>query len=215
MIVPSPSTKRSLQEAASRYHEALLGDDEALSYLIDHRKITKEALQSFSLGVVREPVSGHEYMRNRLSFPYITRTGIVSIRFRYLGDPKAAGAQKFLSSTGDVPRIYNVNVLADNDKIYVCEGETDTIMCWMAGIPAIGIPGANAFRTEFARVLRHRAVVVLADNDDDGQGKKFSDEIFTSINGCDTVMMPRGHDVSSFTAEHGIDALREKVGYEQ
>lgn len=214
MIVPKPSTKKLLEEATEKYHQDLLRDDEALSYLIDQRNYGKEALGYFRIGVVREPLSGHEYMKGRLAFPYVTRTGVVSIRFRYLGDHKKTGSQKFISITGDVSRIYNVLALVGREKIFVCEGETDTITCWMAGIPAIGIPGTSSFRPEFARVLRHRAVVVLADNDDDGQGKKFSDEVFTSLNGSDTILMPRGHDVSSFAAEYGLDAFREKVGYE-
>lgn len=212
MIVPSPKLRKSLERAAQSYHKQLANDDEALNYLVRGRGISRSALDFFQLGVVRDPEPGHEQFRDRISFPYHTPTGITSIRFRRLSDNPDTKAPKFLSIVGDVTRLYNVSALIDTTKIYICEGETDTIACWQAGLPAVGVPGAMNWQAPFSRVFRNRDVVVLADNDDNGEGKKFADHIFRSVDGCDIVLMPQGYDVSLFTQEYGVDALRKKVG---
>lgn len=214
MLVPKPSTRSSLEEATVRYHQDLMNDEEALSYLIKERQLSKEALVSFRIGVVRNPEIGHEQFQDRISFPYITRGGITTIRFRFLGDNKAAGKSKFLSLSGDVPRLYNISSILRSDKIYVCEGETDTVTCWMAGIPSVGISGATAWASAFSRVFRHHDITVLADNDDSGAGLEMSRMISKALDGCDTILLPRGHDVSSYAAEFGLEALRLKVGYD-
>ncbi len=210
--MPSEKSKRSLRVAALSYHAQLKQDDEAMRYLTEDRKFTKEAIAHFGLGVVRQPEGGHETFLNRISFPYVTVGGVTSIRFRYLGDHKLSGAQKFLGQIGNSARLYNVTSILDQAKVYVCEGETDTVAAWMAGLPAVGVPGVTSWKPPFARVFMNREVVVLADNDDSGEGKKFADQIYRSLDGCDTILMDRGYDVARYAAEFGIDKLREKVG---
>lgn len=212
MIVPKPATKKLLAAASGEYHDQLIRDQRALTYLVEERRISREAVDFFSLGIARNPIDGHENFRGRISFPYFTATGITTIRFRYLGDHKRDNAKKFLSITGDVARLYNAPALMKASRIALCEGETDTIACWMAGIPAVGLPGATSWKANFSRIFRNREVLVLADNDDSGEGQRFAEGIYKSLEGCDIILMPKGHDVSSFTAEHGISALRAKVG---
>ena len=43
-----------------------------------------EAARLARLGVVEEAEIGHETFQGRLSIPYITKTGVVDIRFRSL-----------------------------------------------------------------------------------------------------------------------------------
>ncbi len=74
----STSQKESLMRAAKYYHSAL---HEAEDYLAE-RGITLEVAKKVGLGVVLDPVTGHEQYENRLSIPYITRTGVVDLRFR-------------------------------------------------------------------------------------------------------------------------------------
>lgn len=227
MIVPRSSIKIGLEKATQEYHSQLTEDQEALNYLVDGRRITREAIDHFRLGVVRDPLDGHENFKNRISFPYYTATGITTIRFRRLGDRENDRRSKFLFITGDVPRLYNAPVLLQEQHVALCEGETDTITCWMAGIAAVGIPGANAWSPAFRRVFRNREIKVLADNDEvhpkdpktgeplkdwRPKGELFAQEIYRSLEGCEIIKMPRGHDVSSFAAEYGLDALRAKVG---
>lgn len=215
MIVPSPSAKESLERATETYHQQLMKDDGALEYLYS-RKILKETAVYFRLGIVREPVSGDEAFMGRLSFPYITPTGIVTIRFRTLGDP--GERSKFLVNPGEIQRPYNVSALRNAVKVFICEGETDTIAGHQSGLPCVGFPGAQSWNKEttrqFSRIFRNRKVSVLADNDDQGAGKDFADDIYRALGHATTIMMPSGMDVSKYVATHGEAALRELVGYE-
>lgn len=223
VIVPKLDILKSLEEATEAYHAQLLTDDPALQYLMKDRGLSKEALEYFRLGVVRDPQQGHENYKNRLVFPYITDGGVTSVRFRYLGDP--GERSKFLSVAGDGARPYNVKSLRGNSEVFVCEGETDTIGCWMAGLPAVGFPGAETWEAKdesdqklgfiFARMLYNRKVTVLADNDDKGAGSDFAKDVLRFLGGCAIINMPPGYDVSKFVLDFGTEALREKVHYEK
>lgn len=223
VIVPKIDTKKSLEAATAEYQRQLQNADEALAYLQKDRGISSEALEYFRLGYVRDPQPGHESFRGRISFPYITPGGIVSVRFRYLGDH--GDRSKFLYVTGDSPRPYNCGSLRGSSTVFVCEGETDTIAAWQAGLPAIGFPGAETWMAKdkvsgvplgmiWSRILWNRHVTILADNDDQGAGKEFAQDIYRFLGGCDIIMMDSGHDVSTYVLDHGGQALRKKVGYE-
>jgi DNA primase len=117
------------------------------------------------------------------------------------------------SESGAGSTIYNVMALTSNvDTIYVCEGEFDTISAVQAGLPAIGIPGANSWQSVYGRLLRFRRVVILADNDDHGEGMKFAETVQSSTRGARIVLMPQGEDVNSFLVKNGEEELRKHVG---
>lgn len=211
--MPKPDTKRLLEEATEEYQEQLLKDEEGLTYL-EERGITSEAQDYFRLGIVRTPIKGHESYLNRLVFPYVTPTGVVTLRFRVLGKPQEKQA-KFLSLPGDESRLYNTPELVGTERIYLCEGETDTIAAWQAGLPAVGLPGANQWSAHsrvFGRVFANRQVTVLVDNDDKGAGLSFAQDVYRTLGGCKSVLMPKGHDVSSYIRDSGEEAFRRLLG---
>lgn len=191
----------------------------AEKYLLN-RGITKEAMTYFRLGFVgSDPFPGHEFKENRLAIPYITPTGIVQIRFRAIpvdgvpGNPE--DSPKVLSLANSGTMLYNTrDMLLDNPVVAICEGELDTVTAHMAGIPAVGIPGAKAWEKlrNVKRAFRFRKVVILADNDDKGDGRKLAEEIQADIRGARIVLMDEGHDVNSYVKENGLDALKAKVG---
>lgn len=193
------------------YEKQLLESEEALTYLLK-RGITSEAQNYFRLGYVQDPLEGHENYKGRISFPYVTPGGVTGIRFRAVGDPE--GRSKFLSLPGDIPRLYNTQSLVSHMDVYICEGQTDVIACWIAGLPAVGLPGAMTWKKEahvFSRIFTNRHVSVLADNDDEGAGMDFANDIYRTLGGCRIVLMPKGHDVSSYLLQYGEEALRAKV----
>lgn len=206
--MPKPDIRKSLEEATEEYQAQLQDDDEALTYL-EGRGITSEAQDYFRLGIVRKPQDGHESYLNRLAFPYITPTGVVTIRFRVLGKPSEKQA-KFLSLPGDESRLYNTQDLPGSYEIYLCEGETDTIACWQAELPAVGLPGASQWQSNsriYSRIFANRRVTVLVDNDDQGAGLSFAQDVYRTLGGCKSIVMPQGHDVSSFIQEDGTEAF--------
>lgn len=190
----------------------------AEKYLLN-RGITSEVATYFRLGFVGSaPFPGHEFKENRLAIPYITPSGIVNIRFRAIPQDGVPGnpedSPKMLSLAGSGTMMYNTRALMENsERILVCEGEPDT---WVASqvAPAVGIPGADAWDKIKAvtRGFRFRKAIILADNDDKGNGKKLAEKVQAGIRGARIVLMPDGHDVNSFVLEQGLDALRDLIG---
>lgn len=206
-LVPKPDTKRSLEAATQAYHAQARNDQEFWAYL-ESRKITKEAVDYFRLGIVRTPQDGHESYAGRISIPYVTPTGVVTMRFRYPGDDHP---KKLLGMPDEPARLFNTRALLGAREVYICEGEPDTIIAWQAGLAAVGIPGANTWKSNsrvWTRVLANRKVTVLADADDSGIGLELAKDIYSSLGGCRIIQMPNGHDVNSFVIKEGEDEFK-------
>ena len=215
--VPSTSTRNLLDQACRIYEKDLKGSV-AEKYLLK-RGLTKEVMTYFRLGYVDPSVDrfpGHEFQENRLAIPYITPTGIVQMRFRAvpfdgeIGGPEDSPKYKSIAHTSVT--MFNTRDFASEGTIAVCEGELDAISAHMAGIPAIGIPGASNWQKVFARAFRFRKVVILADNDDKGDGLKFAEKVQADIKGSRIILMDEGYDVNKFIQDFGIQELRKKVG---
>ncbi len=220
--MPSNSQKNSLDKSCLHYQEELLGEEghKSIAYL-KARGLTRETMEYFRLGLVKDPFpeSGHDFMINRLAIPYITPTGIVQMRFRAIpydgipGNPEPS--PKMLSEADAGTTMYNVMSLSpQNQTIYMCEGESDTWASHQSGLPTIGIPGARAWKRVFARAFKFRRVVILADNDDHGEGLEFAQKVQQDVRGTRIVLMPKEFDVSKFVQEEGEQRLRELVGVE-
>ena len=120
-------------------------------------------------GVVEEPEIGHEAFQGRLSIPYITKTGVVDLRFRSLNP---AVEPKYMGMTGVETKMYNVlDIDRAGDWIGVCEGELDTVtLSVCVGIPCVGVPGANSWKKHYTRLLADfERVFVFADGDQPGK----------------------------------------------
>jgi len=92
-VKQSLSQKELLGRAAAKYAANIY---QAEDYLAS-RGITREAARMARFGVVEEPEIGHEAFQGRLSIPYITKTGIVDLRFRSLNP---AVEPKYMGMTG-------------------------------------------------------------------------------------------------------------------
>lgn len=189
----------------------------AVEYLAS-RGLSKDSAQFFRLGYVANPLTGHEAYAGKLALPYVTRSGVVSMRFRTLpalvdGVPQPIAGPKYLSAPGDMPRIYNPADLCRREPfVCICEGEFDAISAHQAGLPAVGVAGVNGWRDYFARCFAgYAAVYVLCDNDDKGQGETFGEKVAAQIPNARPVLMSPGHDVNSTLTSEGVGALVAKV----
>jgi DNA primase len=203
-VKQSLSQKESLTRAAKYYHSAL---HEAEDYLAE-RGITMEAATRARLGVVLEPLTGHETYINRLSIPYITRSGVVDIRFRSmdLSEPK------YMGMSGATTHLYNVGAFfRATTFICICEGEIDTItLDSVCGIPAVGVPGVNNWKKHYTRLLQDfDQVFLFADGDNAGTdfGKSLSRELGNLV----VVQMPEGEDVNSMYRSNGVEYFQQKI----
>ena len=207
--MPDPNFKKFLEETTSRYMSALKGSG-GEAYLAS-RGLRPEAIAYFRLGLVSAPPPEHRQYGGMLSIPYVTKGGIVTCRFRRL----TGQGPKYLSLEGAAgeSRPFNVRTLQLNSpRIFVCEGEIDTMTVAQLGVSAIGFPGANSWKPTYRRMLRYRSVTVLADNDDTGAGMEFARKIAADVQGCHVIKMPSGYDVNSFYTAEGEDELRKLIG---
>jgi DNA primase len=89
----------------------------------------------------------------------------------------------------------------------------DCMTLVQAGIPAVGIPGASAWKPHYELLFEgYTTVLICADNDDTGAGRKFAAKIAKNVPGPEVVLMPEGHDVNSLYCEVGRTGLREFLG---
>lgn len=161
------------------------------------------------LGVVEEPEPGHEQYIGRLSIPYITKTGVVDLRFRSL-DPVME--PKYLGMAGAITRMYNVlDVEYAGDWIGVCEGELDTLtMSKLVGIPCVGVPGATSWKKHYTRLLADfERVFVFADGD--AAGREFATSLAKELP-VTIISFGDGEDANSVFVKYGAEYIREKMG---
>lgn len=203
---PSDSLKSSLGRMADRYAESL--DEETLSYL-ESRGLVPDVVRGYRLGLVSDPDPLHEDFRGRLSIPYLTPTGIVTMRFRCLEphDCRENKCPKYLQPDSEPTHIYNVQALHDADTVIgVCEGEIDAITATIAGLPSVGIPGAQNWKSFWYRLFDDFAQVIIL-GDGDKAGRSFASKLAHSIPGGEAKVLPDGEDVNSLVAEHGAEAF--------
>lgn len=196
------------------YHEQLKSPDGAplLEYLTVERHFSQATIDRFLLGAVVSPAVLDEDARGMISIPYITPSGPVALRFRR--PPQREHGPKYWQLKDTDLTIFNTPAFFDSeDTIAITEGEMDCITLVQAGIPAVGLPGASSWKSVYELLFEgYSSVLICADNDDQGAGRKFAAKVSLKVPGPRVVLMPEGHDVNSFYAEFGREALRDHLG---
>lgn len=220
MELPSDEQKAFFERAASQYQTDLSRDMSAQAYLRS-RGIGPEIAATFRLGVLRNPLLGHEQFKDRLSIPYITPHGVVTFTFRCLQQHvckdtvlyvnkqgREITCKKYRAPEGMERTLYNVlDFKKDSDTVYVCEGEIDALTLSSCGYAAIAIPGVSQWKPHFTRCFADYAqVFVVADGDEAGYrlGAFLSTEIKARA-----VRPPKGEDINSIYSKGGTDAVRQ------
>ena len=191
-------------QATQRY----AGKIELAAEYLSNRSLSVEEASIFHLGVVEDPLPGHEPYKGRLSIPYITPSGVVDIRFRALHneDPK------YMGLVGAKTTMFNTQACFVADK-YICvtEGEFDCILMSVKTMhPTIGIPGANNWKSHYAKILDDfDIVIVLADGD--AAGLEFGKKISRELGNVNIISMPEGEDVNSMITKVGSEWIDERI----
>lgn len=216
--MPSKERREFLEEARKNYQESLTSESVAGQYLTTTRGLSWANVNYFRLGVVNDPLPGHEEMRGMLSIPYLAPNGdTLTIRFRRLGED----GPKYRSMHSDTPRPYNTPALERHSlDFWITEGEPDTWILQQLGLPANGFGGANTWKSHFRHIYaQYRTVFVACDGDT--AGKDFGKAIATSLPNARAIDMgtyeddegEHSHDVNSFFLMEGPEATLRKVGY--
>lgn len=202
----SESQMEALEEAVSRYQADISHD--AMAYLIG-RGIDLAAQDTFRLGVVSDPLPGHERFRGFLAIPYLDRHGKpLSIRFRCLQqhNHRDFGHGKYMSLPEEPPRIFNIKAIFDaGEEIHVTEGELDGIVLNSNLGPTVGVPGAHLWQP------RHRIMLsgfnrIWVWSDPDEAGADLARKITRSLPRARQVRLTEG-DVTDTYLSGGKDAL--------
>jgi DNA primase len=203
-------------EAALRYAQQI--SPEAIVALAE-REISEEVAALYMLGSVTDPMNGHEMADGWISIPYITAMNhCVGFKFRRLDD----GKPKYGSPTGQKAHLYNVvDCTILSKHIVVCEGELDTvIVSGVLGIPAVGIPGVQAWKPHFAKLLNgYDSVYVVGDNDvkEDGSnpGAEFAKRVASEVLNSVIVTLPPNMDINDYYLAYGEEATKTMLVGEQ
>jgi DNA primase len=143
----------TLEEAVCKYEADMTV--QAARYLLD-RGLTQETVRTRRLGVVADPIPGHEAFRGMLAIPYMLRGEALRVRFRCIEDHdhREFSHGKYMQPSGETLMVYNVDAIHDaNHVLHVTEGEFDAMILQQAGLPAVGFPGASTFRGHHGRML--------------------------------------------------------------
>lgn len=206
----SSSTRASLEQATAVYEAQLPA---VASYLLE-RGIDEPTAVTYRLGAVVEPVRGHEIYRGRLVIPYLTRAGVVSLRFRCVvgHDCKTEKCPKYLGIS-ERTRLYNVGAFfRARGVIGITEGEMDALtLSGPVGIPAVGVPGVSNWKEHFGRCFSgYGDIPVFADGDE--AGREFAKRVCNELEQARIVRLPDGMDVNNIYVNEGADALRRFAG---
>ena len=163
----------------------------------DYKKTKEFLLNKFSLERLKEIVlidSRNRFLftKNKIVIPVIEDGKIVAIRGRFfdrgISDPdifshKTFSYPKYKSTTGVVDRLFNGDILKTlkkGDRVYLAEGEFDTMILDQHGKNAVGVLGVSNYSEEIIKKLNDFDLQICFDNDE--QGKKEADKVARIFN---------------------------------
>lgn len=185
---------------------------EARMYL-EGRGIDLAVAATYRLGYVAAPEVGHEQYQGRLSIPYLTKAGVVNLKFRCIRNHecKETGCPKYLGLSQGT-NLYNVSAFfRDSTVIAICEGEFDALILNEHVMPAVGVPGAQHWKPWYERCFSdYEKVFVYADGDE--AGRDFARQVSSHLDGVTVIHMPHGTDVNQVFLDEGPNGLRKRAG---
>lgn len=120
---------------------------------------------------------GWDDRTKRLVLPVTGRDGTLVNVVRY----QPNGKPKTLALAGRPRDLFPAPEWVEGGEVWVVEGEPDAITMAELGIPAVGTPGSNGWRGEWAQRFSGRRVVVCMDCDE--PGRKAAERVAQSLTG--------------------------------
>lgn len=146
---------------AAAYAEALQASPALLTRLGELRSWTPEAIRALGVGL-----DG-----SRITFPVRGASGELVGMLRYLPNPeRREDGPKLKADAGSRRELFPApETLPRGGMDFLSEGEADSVALTSLGLPAVGVPGVNGWRCEWAERFNGREVVVLFDCDSPGR----------------------------------------------
>jgi len=178
------STGHVSDASVSGWHEALLGNPDALAYLAKERGLSLKTIKRFSIG----------WDRTQKAFTIPIRAmdqSLYNVR-RYRPATSSKRSQYWNIKGMGKRRLFPEGVLAEADDILLCEGEWDCILANQMGFPAVTSTGGAANWTqEFNPLFEDKRVTIMYDADETG----------------DAGARRAAHNISKFAREVRLAAL--------
>jgi hypothetical protein len=195
-------------------HAELLGDAEAMNYLLKDRGFTQEIINRQKLGLKEKVWFRKSGETKALVIPYLSAEGNVTYA-KYRTLPPAE--KDFITPSGWDAQLFNGQVLQEGCKeIMFLEGECDVLSCMSNGIEyAVGVPGANVKKAEWIATLDKVApekIYLLYDNDTVGQRAAQEMASRIGVDKCLKILLPKGtKDINDFFVKGGTLEDFEKL----
>lgn len=207
--------QRQYLERAWETYSPHLGDAEEW---LAGRGLGLEFAASRGLGVVANPLPGHEPAAGYLAIPYLTSAGPVNFEFRCIQNhncKEIPNHTRYFRRKGSGVNIYGVQSVAwATDWLVVTEGAIDALTWQQIGVPALGVPGAENWKDYWGNLLEDFSRVYLAE-DGDNAGKDLWIAMSEHIDQSNTMVvrmrMPDGEDSNSMYLKHGKDYLLGRI----
>lgn len=204
--------REALSLAVETYAKALATDVTAARYLLG-RGVEETTARTARLGVVADPLPGHERYVGKLAIPYMVAGHPVALRFRCIQDHDCKELQhgKYLSMPDEPSRIYGVeDIIAAGDEFHLTEGEPDKWILNQLGYYAGAVPGANNWMPHHRRMLAGFSRIYVW-GDGDSAGAEFVGKVCRSLRQAKGVQVPRGMDVNALFLAGGEAAIRNLI----
>lgn len=203
------SQMETLEEAVCKYEAGMTV--EAAQYLLG-RGLSQETVRTHRLGVVVDPMPGHEAFRGMLAIPYLLDGNPVGLRFRcFTCSGEHHGHGKYMQPSGTRLGVYGVDSIHDAAHVlHVTEGEFDRLILVQAGMPAVGFPGASTFRGHHGRMLAGFNRIWVW-GDPDGAGAEFIQKVTNRLPRSARGVKLRVGDVTDTFLAGGVKVLYDLV----
>lgn len=199
----SKEQRNLLEESTEIYSRSLFRVEDYL----ESRGLSPEFASGERLGYVEDPLPGQEQFRGRLSIPYITRAGVINLKFRRLEED---GSPKYLNLPGIETNLYHVeSFFQGHEFICVTEGEIDALSLVSCDLPAVGVPGVKAWKSYYRRCFEDFPVI-FGFCDGDEPGRDFGAFLAREIK-ARPIHMPQGQDVNSMLVQEGKEWILSKI----
>lgn len=192
-----------------------------LTNYLSKRGIIPAAIEEFRLGIISTPLSAEaENCKGRLTIPYLTTSGkVIACKARSLGADKP----KYLNLRQDYPfpeqRVHLFNAKAalpslSRRRVHLVEGELDAIICWQAGLKAVGVPGSTQWNPAWGWLFEAAQVVICYDGDSSGAaGAKAVSKHLAKYRVEHWIHpLPDGKDINDLWLDGGREAVVQAVG---
>jgi hypothetical protein len=154
---PPRATFSVTRRDVTRWQEALSHQPGLVARLGTQRGWRQETMCALGLGVDR----------GRITIPIRNACGSLRGLLRY--QPEPTGRPKMLSVPGSRLGLIPHPAAEPAERILLVEGPPDMIAARSHGLPAIGVPGDQAWQPAWSRLLAGRRVTIIMDCDDPGR----------------------------------------------